>query len=98
MSEVEYEFPEEVLGTIASCRQSKQVLQKRIEDHEKMDALIKEKIATCKAHQSHDDATIAHTVRTYLASEGVPLNDLGNWIINESNACRKVEDKDNGEG
>jgi hypothetical protein len=90
----EYEFPAEELAKLKSFQASHNVLGSRIAEHNKVIVLMQEKIKTCEANRSHDAASIVHTMRTYLASKGVPLKDLDNWHIVNDKAVRKPDKKE----
>lgn len=90
----EYEFPAETMKSLQSFQESYSRLGMLIENHKKAIAFMQQKVKTCEANMSHDASSIKHTVRTFLASEGVPLRDLDKWHIVDDKAVRKADKKE----
>lgn len=83
----EYDIPQDVLAVMQSCQTSWNVWRDRIADTQKTIALENAKIAIAKANQRTDSQTIVHSMRTYLAGQGV--QDLGNWKMAGTKAVLK---------
>ncbi len=85
----EYAFSKEVLRSLDEYKVSIKALNKKVQDYEKMVALLNEKIEVAKAYRQTDNVQSIHTVRTFLAGEGVPYEDLNNWVIEGNKAVRE---------
>ena len=75
----QYVIPEHVMAILQNCTNSHNVWKDRIEAIRKVIELENAKIAIASANQTTDSQTIKHTIRTYLATQGVSMADLGNW-------------------
>ena len=86
----EFAFPESTIKAMASFDASYNTLQSRMNDLDNTIELLQQKKVTFRAQQAHDSASKVHVVREFLATEGVRLDDLGNWVIEADKAVRKV--------
>ena len=72
-------MPEEMMATLENFRLSAETWNDRIKNHNKSIQYIKSQINVCEANMSHDASSVKHTIRTFLASNGVPIDELVNW-------------------
>ncbi len=88
-----YVLPQNILDILQNNQVSHNVWAERIAAIQKVIELENAKIAIAKAHQGTDRVTIVHTLRTHLASVGVPYEDLSNWKLEGTRAARKTPTK-----
>tara|TARA_Y100000310_G_scaffold198469_1_gene198501 strand:+ start:461 stop:925 length:465 start_codon:yes stop_codon:yes gene_type:complete len=79
----EYVLPEEQLLIMLNHQRGFKVWAERMSAIDKEVELLQSRKAVGRANQNAESMSIKHTLRTFLATQGVPFNELENWKVSD---------------